>query len=73
MAKKNNYENTIPWKMLENYLLLQRHEAFMTGLKAEGLQAVGISQGRALMCNDLLNLPETLRMQEMEIEELNQE
>lgn len=69
---RNDYKTAIPWKVLENYLLLLRQHAFMESVSAEGLQAVGKCQGRALAYNELLNLPETLALREMEIADLNE-
>jgi hypothetical protein len=70
---RNNYKTSIPWKVLENYLLLLRQHAFMDTLTADGLQAVGKCQGKAMAYNELLNLPETLELREIELEELNRD
>lgn len=71
MAKKN-YRHSIPWKVLENYFLIRRQDAFMQSLEAEGLREVGLCQGKAMAFNDLLNLPETLELREADIEDLDQ-
>lgn len=69
MAKRNEYKVVIPWKVLENYLLVLREKAFFDSLHSEGLQGVGQAQGKALAYNGLLNLPETLYMRDNEDEE----
>jgi hypothetical protein len=69
MAKRNQYRDHIPWRVLEQYLYELRDSAFTEFMKAEGLQAVGQAQGAALAFNKLLNLPETLELRELAAEE----
>lgn len=64
MAKRNNYQEYIPWRVLEQYLFDERDKAFTEFMRAEGLQAVGQAQGKALALNALLNLPEMLDLRE---------
>jgi hypothetical protein len=68
VARTTNYHDHIPWKVLENYLLVLREKAFFRSLSAEGLQDVGKCQGEALAYNNLLNLPETLFLRDNEEE-----